>query len=146
MKSLKLILSTVVLTTAVSATAYAAPNPPFFPTLQVAPGGIVSFFIRSSPANGLPTGTVARCNINSCGTSNNNLLITNHAGGVPLAIGPGVPTGNCVFFNGDIDDFCACEVSALLVALGGTAPEPGQTDCSLLQLLPPPYGAIPPSH
>jgi len=131
MKSLKLILSAVVLTTAVSATAYAAPNPPFFPTLQVAPGGIVNFFIKSSPTNGLPTGTEARCNFNSGGTSNNTLLITNKVGG-PIGTGPGAPGGNCVY-TGNLDTFCTCEVSALLAAFGGTFP-------------PPPYGAVPPSH
>ena len=144
MKSLKLILSAVVLTTAVSATAYADPDPPFFPTLQIAPGGLVNFFIQSSATNGLPAGTVARCNTNSCGTSHNNLLINNKVGG-PIGTGSGVPNGNCVY-TGDIDTFCECQVSALIVAFGGTAPEPGQTDCSLLQLVPPPYGAIPPSH
>jgi len=143
MKSLKLILSAVVLTTAVSATAYAAPNPPFFPILQVAPGGVVNFFIRSSVTNGLPAGTEARCNINSCGTSNNTLVITNTVGG-PIPANSGVPNANCVY-SGNIDTFCACQVSALLVALGGTAPAPGQTECSLLQLVPPPYGAVPPS-
>jgi hypothetical protein len=130
MKSLKLILSAVVLTTAVSATAYAAPNPPFFPTLSVAPGGIVNFFVYSSPTNGLPDGTVARCNVNSGGTSNNVLLITNKVAG-PIGITSGVPTGNCVN-SGNIDTFCTCEVSALLAAFGGTLP-------------PPPYGAVPPS-
>ena len=129
--TLKLILSAVVLTTAVSATAYAAPNPPFFPTLQIAPGGIVSFFIQSNAANGLPAGTVARCNINSGGTSNNNLLLANQVGG-PIGIGPGVPSANCVY-TGNIDTFCTCEVAFLLAAFGG-------------QLPPPPYGAIPPSH
>jgi hypothetical protein len=139
MKSLKLILSAVVLTTAVSATAYADPNPPFFPTLQIAPGGVVNFFVKSSPLNGLPAGTAARCNINSCGTSNNVLLMSDKVGG-PIGISEGPPTLNCVY-TGNIDAFCTCEVSALLVALGGTAPAPGQTDCSVLQLLPPPYPA-----
>jgi hypothetical protein len=143
MKSLKLILSAIVLTTAVSATAYAAPDPPFFPTLQVAPGGVVNFFIKSGATNGLPARTTARCSVNTCGTSNNALLTTNKVGGV-IGGTAGVPNANCAY-SGDIDTFCACQVSALLVALGGAAPAPGQTDCSLLQLVPPPYGSVPPS-
>jgi hypothetical protein len=141
MKLLKLVLSVAVLATA--ACTYAAnPSPPHFPTLLVAPGGVANLFIRNSAVNGLPANTEARCSINTCGTSNNTLgpVIA-----TPIPGNPGIVTSPSCVYSGDLNQFCQCQVVSLIEILGGSVSE-GQTSCTVTDLLPPPYGSIPPSH